>query len=480
MQEELKAGNQGALFGAEELVQLVRSSGRRALEAIDAGNPERVREICKGAKNEHLIMQAGYLSWNTKTLTYVYKNLGLEALRQILTHGIKAWLRPMVDQFANGVTREAVSTLAQFVRTDCAGEVSVEEDEDRIVFRLDGWSNQRLVERGEYDPKVSAYPLTVVHEADALTGCQPDVQILLTVMRTAERMMIEWLGYPAFVLDTHADGVDRLVVFKNPATIDAHFFERVGETRSADRLSVGRSVAGGKLFSDAERAALGKTWLERAVLTLEEGNPELAKGFCALGETEWDGGHHLGRDWIAGQLSYLIRNHPDILSEYFDEVYERGTLEGFFAHARQMDTVGSVQFIANVLRQHTMTFSLREDADKFVFASAPCGSGGRLLAERAYDADSPKGFARVPKGNSATFQLDNFPVYCMHCSVSNRAILEHGGPYMNLVDPDIRDGELKGRCTFNIYKSGEAVPDRLYDLAGLPRPVRKVIPIVPT
>ena len=478
MNYPLEVKIQNPFLSQDTLDELACTMADRMLAAIDAENNEDVIAICQKARNEHMSMHDAYMVWSSQTQSYVYTRLGLEPLRAMLRQSVTPWLRPLAEQFRNGMTRESVTTLAKLVRTECIGTVIVEEDHDHMVFVLDGWSNQRLLKEGGYSSS-SPNPLAIVAEADSLTGFIANTPVYITGIRMAELLMIEWLGYPAFVLESTGDGVERLVLFKNPTAVPQTYFERVGAQKDAEKIDAACSVAGGRLFSDEELKQLAQPYLQQAAIVFAEGRKDLAQGLSALAKWEWYPGHHLGRDWITGQLSYLEQHHPDLINDYFEKVYEHGCLDPMLDAVRQMDVASCVSWYAVLFHQHTMRMRIEEDADKFTIITEPCGSGGRLLAEGAYDSESPKGFVRVKKrdtgGFQPNFQLDNFPAYCMHCPSTNRTILERGGPYIQLVDPDIRDGEIKGHCKFYMFKNPEAIPERLYTQVGLTKPASKIV-----
>jgi hypothetical protein len=128
-----------------------------------------------------------------------------------------------------------------------------------------------------------------------------------------------------------------------------------------------------------------------------------------------------------------------------------------------------VQWLATLFHQHGMKYTLHENEGAFTFHTVPCGSGGRLIEEGAYNA--PKGFATVKGARVESFGLEEMPVYCMHCPATNKLVLENEGPYFLLVEPDLRDGRITGHCRFNIYKSESAVPQDIFDRVEVGRPL---------
>jgi hypothetical protein len=132
-----------------------------------------------------------------------------------------------------------------------------------------------------------------------------------------------------------------------------------------------------------------------------------------------------------------------------------------------------VTMLASLFHQHAMKYELIETEGKFEFHTKPCGSGGRLIEEGGYEA--PKNFATVRGRRLESFDLEEMPLYCMHCPAINKLVLENGvandGPSFLLVEPDLVGGRIRGHCSFNIYKDAKYVPQAVWERVGLTPPV---------
>jgi hypothetical protein len=299
-------------------------------------------------------------------------------------------------------------------------------------------------------------------------GTDPRIPLFAAGILHAEALMTEWLGYPPFVTDFHSDGTpDRVTIYKDPPAIPQHYFDRVGTVRDARRIKGAIGVAGGRLYSDHERWELSRQHVERAATALDAGDLMAARGYCQLSKAEWYPAHHIHRDWITGQLSHLYRKFGvDAAYDCVLRAYNDPFMEPLLQAVEQIDLRTQVETLAAGFRQHAMHFRIEEDDDKFVFVTEPCGSGGRLLDEGAYQY--PKNFARIGEKHKAGFFIEDFPVYCMHCPSANELAMKRGGPYFLMVDGDLMTVP-DGNCNFYIFKNPDAVPDRFYRRAGLQR-----------
>jgi hypothetical protein len=456
------------LFTEDELRVLVTPAGDLACEAIDLDDLERARAICVEAKDMQRPLHDNYSIWHAQTLAYIVRQYGIESLHQALTSSIKPWFRPIAELFRNGVTREAVSSVAQIWRMYCLEFGPIEEDEGKISMFLSGYGDFFRADQSGAPVKQADYGQLSLNSLHVVGGQEPQLPLFSTAILHSERLATEWLGYPPFVTDFNADGTpEKVVIYKDPSQIPEHYFNRLNSARDARLIRGAVDVAGGHLFQPGELADLGRQYMERAVSAMDAGDKLGAKGWCQLSKGEWYPAHHIHRDWITGQLAYIYSNFGvDAVYDAMWKGYNEPFVEPIFEAVEQMSLREQVEGLALGFRQHAMRFSILEDAEKFVFKTEPCGSGGRLLQEKAYD--EPKSFPRIKEKHKAGFYIEDFPVYCIHCPTTNEQALQRGGPYYLLVDGDLMNVP-DGNCNFYIFKNPDAVPDRFYRRAGLDR-----------
>jgi hypothetical protein len=433
------------VFNEEELLELATAPGDRAMAALDRGDIAAAREIAEGSIDLHFSTRDIYTLWNTLTLDYIQREFGSEALVESVPAALRTIVRPWAEWFRNGVSREAVQSMAMIFRMDGAQLDAFEEDTAKIVLVSGNWAGNR---------------------ADAFPGTG-DLRLVSTAI---ERLCVEWLGYPPFVFEAGRDGEPlRLTIFKNPLDVPIEVFERLGVEREVERIRAAFDVSGALLFDTDEREHMRFQAYALAVKAIDAGDLDLARRHLMLSKTEWYLGHHFGRDLITAQTGWILENHGvQHCWDAVEQCYNLPTMGAVLGQIDEMPYRDQVQWLATLFHQHGMKYDLIEDEGGFCFDTKPCGSGGRLIEEGAYS--EPKNLPLVKGPSVESFGVDEMPVYCMHCPGTNKHVLENGGPYFLLVEPGIKDGHITGHCRFNIYRSEEHVPQDVYDRVGVKRP----------
>lgn len=124
-----------------------------------------------------------------------------------------------------------------------------------------------------------------------------------------------------------------------------------------------------------------------------------------------------------------------------------------------------VRASVHLLKTHMGTVSVSEDDEKFTITQDPCGSGGRLMREGAYDGAG--GLHRVRTPQAMTFGKPDFPSYCAHCAVWNniQCIEWFGHPQWCIDHP----ASPADPCRIHIYKDSRHIPERFYRQVGKQR-----------
>jgi hypothetical protein len=170
----------------------------------------------------------------------------------------------------------------------------------------------------------------------------------------------------------------------------------------------------------------------------------------------------------AGFYSYVGKVFGDQrLEEILRHVGERQR-QGFERWERLWECESVEAFVrasVDLLKTHMGNVSVSEDDEKFTITQDPCGSGGRLMREGAYDG--PDGLYSVGKAQPMTFGKQDFPSYCAHCAVWNniQCIEWFGHPQWAIDHP----ATPADPCRIHIYKDPERVPGHYYDQVGRPR-----------
>jgi hypothetical protein len=437
--------DQHPMFTGPELTELALAPGDRAAAALNRGDLDAARDVAKSNVNKHFPLRDIYVLWNALTLGYIEREFGSDALTEAIRESLRTIVRPWAEWFRNGVSREAVSSLATILRMDAGELTAVEEDDDTIVLVSQSWAAAR---------------------ADDIPGAK-DLRLVTTEI---ERLCCEWLGYPPFVFSDGREALPlRLIIHKDPLAVPASEFERLGVVRDEARIGAAFELAGAILFDDDEREAMRHPAMILALNAIDRDDHGLARRHLALSKTEWYPAHHFARDLVTALTGWIYTHHGvEHCWEAVEECYNRPAMGTMMAQVSQISARDRVVMLADLFHQHGMKYTLTETPGGVRLHTAPCGSGGRLIDEGAYT--EPKNLATVRGKGLETFGLDEMPVYCMHCPATNKLVLENEGPYFLLVEPDVKDGQITGHCDFHVFHAETDVPQSMYGRVGVARP----------
>lgn len=117
-----------------------------------------------------------------------------------------------------------------------------------------------------------------------------------------------------------------------------------------------------------------------------------------------------------------------------------------------------VRASVHMLKSHMGNVRVTEDAERFTIVQDPCGSGGRLMRQGAYDGTD--GLHRIGRAQAMTFGKSEFPSYCAHCAIWNTVqCIEWFGHPQWCIDHPATPGDP---CHIHIYKDPRRIPERYY------------------
>jgi hypothetical protein len=206
-----------------------------------------------------------------------------------------------------------------------------------------------------------------------------------------------------------------------------------------------------------EQAALAA----RIATAVEEGRDDDARALLR----ERDRQHQILHDQLIDITAGLCR--------YAGTVFGDQRLEGMFRHSGERQRQGFekweslltedfVRASVHLLRSHMGNVTVVEDDEKFTITQDPCGTGGRLMREGAYER--PDGPYTITTPQAMTFGKPNFPSYCAHCAVWNNILCIEwfGHPQWTIDHPATPNDP----CRIHIYKSAKRIPERYYEQVG--------------
>jgi hypothetical protein len=234
-----------------------------------------------------------------------------------------------------------------------------------------------------------------------------------------------------------------------------------------------------RLFSEDELAEMRERTLDRVLDRIRDGDREGAERAAQRMFNEFQSMHQLYRRWVAATLTFVLeRLGTDALREAIDA----GVDAWWTPNLRKLvegtdDPAQAIRWFASGLRGHLVGLEVEEDDDRVVIRMAPCGSGGRLIAEGSYEGEHA--FASLDASPELTYGLADCPIYCAHQPAMERLAIErYGAPYV-VIEPasyctsratgaDVEAAE--DHCAFVIHKDRGSIPDRYYERLGLTPP----------
>jgi len=227
-------------------------------------------------------------------------------------------------------------------------------------------------------------------------------------------------------------------------------------------------------FSDAELEEMSSPVIKRIIRAVIRGRDELAVELCDILKEERIILHDFFADACTALYTWIGRNlGEEKLEDMFVYSFEQSALRQIYnlldieiergLEAYVLARAGWVAHSCSGAGEHGGAFSLAEDDEKFTFIMDPCGSGGRLWRKGRYEP--PFEFGLTKKAYPWSYNRENFPYYCVHCSFLNELLpYKHLG-YINWpVDPPV---EAMDVCKWHLYKDKHAVPQEYYERFGL-------------
>ena len=409
-------------FTEEQLAREIKPLPDVALEALEAGQIERLYHLLNEMSVGHKELDALGLQWISRMFGKIRSDIGEDFLDEVLAESASFLMAPYAEGFRNG---DEKGTILEFV----------------AVWKSSVSTN--LVPLGEDDDQVIL----------SLSPCG-----------TGGRILLE--GWPQLLPELFSPCSDGTPIYcRGCKALQQAFNRAVGETVWTTRISetlpgscemrfYKQRSKGRRLFDTDEFYRIGKTRPRQALDMLLAGNVEIGE-LIRNQHWEWLPWHDLFVQWATCILSAVYRKKgADYLDGFLKDTYDTA-FSFLYQLYDALDDVGVFRLFARIWNYHMATFRVEEEEDRFVFILDPCGSGGRL-----YRSDMHKGQFRYGRGvpclmeNPANinFNRKDFPIYCVHCASSNRDQLE-GGPLVFIIDGHAQK-DPASPCVHYLYKKG--------------------------
>lgn len=389
-------------FTDAELAEEARPLSDRAIEALDAGNMERLHWLLNQMAIGHRELHMLALHWLTRMFSRIRTDFGEPFLEDLLARTAGYLVEPYARAFRSGQDRQTIAELVGMFTTMPGADVCPMGERDDVVsfvlapcggggrLQLEGWQ-QAMPEH--YAPCADGTPIFC-------RGCQALQQAFNTQC-----------GFAAWTTRLRP------------------------ELTGTCEMRFGRQGGGAALFEASELYRLGKPRVQQALEELASGNPSIHH-LLREQQHEWMPLHDLYVQWATYLMSavYTARG-ADYLLHFLEHTYN-SVFEAFYLLGEALDDVSLLRMFARVWHYHIAKFRVEEEDDRFVFILDPCGSGGRMLR-----AEMTKGGFRYGDGRALemeqphdiNFRRSDFPIYCTHCASTNRAQFA-GRPWLFVVD----------------------------------------------
>ena len=256
-----------------------------------------------------------------------------------------------------------------------------------------------------------------------------------------------------------------------------------------------RSLLGVEAMDGFEAGWRDYLALSRAAAdSCRRGAPEAASAVLAVRD-HWQRVHDGAVDKLYGLLDVVVRLLGEerlgdvwtvLMADWYDAHEARLALsaqpwnesrrqlmvaivDGFHAHLTGVDRLGDVELI--------------EETDRIGFRFAPCGSGGRTLADATTGGHprpaEPYSFAVTAKKHDWAWNTEGICAYCVHCCLLNEKVpIERLGYPTRVIEPPVWPAaRADATCTWWVYKNPALVPDWVYARVGS-SPSRRPAPTV--
>jgi hypothetical protein len=198
-------------FSAAELDELRRPTMDRAIEALDAGDIERARELCEGMRYEWRFLHDLMVELIAGLITFVQEEFGEDQVQRAWERAMARGWKDDTEKIVGRDRRAVVEALAASWRAHSTsgvgphpGAFTIEEDEEKFTFRMNPCgSGQRLWRRGKYEGP-NAYGLTLEpHDWSYDRAGFPLYCTHCTFMN--ELLPLRWYGTPLYPSEPPTD-----------------------------------------------------------------------------------------------------------------------------------------------------------------------------------------------------------------------------------------------------------------------------------
>jgi hypothetical protein len=222
-----------------------------------------------------------------------------------------------------------------------------------------------------------------------------------------------------------------------------------------------------RLFTEQELAEMGTPTLDLLMQAIDAGNKDQAKALAQRMKKEYNHLHDGYMFWVAGLQTYIYENHGVEAVEEAERLAHTAEAKTVFKPPEKTDLRSLVEQTASGLRGHMQPITIVETDDTISLSMKPCGSGERIIQMGGYSPEV--GLAKVQEPHAITWGMQDFPIYCVHCPVTEALALENTGGFVRV--KVVTEPFYNGACEYVFYKNPEDIPDEFYTRIGKKKPL---------
>jgi hypothetical protein len=225
---------------------------------------------------------------------------------------------------------------------------------------------------------------------------------------------------------------------------------------------MGDSMSENRLFTEQELAEMGTPTLDLLLQAIDAGDKARAKMLALRMKKEYNHLHDGYMFWVAGLQTYIYTNHGTEALEQAERLAHTAEAKTVFKAPKEADLRSVVERTASGLRGHMQPITIIETDETISLSMKPCGSGERIIQMGGYEPEV--GLAKVAGPHAITWGKKDFPIYCVHCPITEALAVEGSGSLTRV--KVVSEPLYHGACEYVFYKHPEDIPEEFYTRIG--------------
>jgi hypothetical protein len=221
------------IFTDEELKEMGTRTLDLVMEAIDAGDRDRAKELANRMYQEFNHLHDGYMFWVSGLLTHIYKKYGIEAVEEAEREAHTIEARAVFKPPEKTDFRSRVEHMIRGLRGHLQ-PITIKEDDEKVSITMKPCgSGERIIQKGGYKPEVG---LARVKGPHRITWGMKDFPIYCVHCPVMEMLDIENtgnFGSVHLVTEPIYNESCQFVFYKNPADIPEELYKRINKKKPA-------------------------------------------------------------------------------------------------------------------------------------------------------------------------------------------------------------------------------------------------------